>query len=264
MQADHYLYRPMTAQSLELKPGEKVYFASDFHFGIPDHNTSVEREKRVCSWLDSIRMDARRIYLLGDLFDAWMEYSRVVPKGHVRFLGKLAELRDAGIEVIVFTGNHDLWMQGYFEREFAIPVFKDTAVHVLAGKRFVLGHGDGVSAREKRYRFLRAVLHHPWCQWLYRKLHPDWGVALADYFSRLGPKHKYANLQLKPLEQEYQVDFARSYLQQNSCDYFVFGHRHIPMDIEVGEKARLINVGDWLSFNSYAVFDGSELLLKKY
>jgi UDP-2,3-diacylglucosamine hydrolase len=251
-------------EQLELKAGKKVYFASDFHFGIPDAAKSREREKLVCAWLREIAHDAQRVYLLGDLFDAWMEYDRVVPKGSIRFLGQLAAMRDAGIEVEVFTGNHDLWMRGYFEEELQIPVHKDLKEVSISGKKFVMGHGDGISPREKKYRLLKGLLHHPLLQWVYRKLHPDWGLAIADYFSRLGPKHKYEDLQMKEEGEEYQLQFAAWYLQKQECDYFVFGHRHIPLYKELTEKTVFVNLGDWLNLNTYAVFDGKTMSLKKY
>jgi len=184
----------LPSDHIVLEQGKKIYFASDFHFGIPDYKSTRAREVLVCAWLDSIQSDAQQIYLLGDLFDSWMEYKKVVPKGSIRFLGKLAELTDAGIEVIVFTGNHDLWMHGYFEQELNIRVYKTVRDLTIAGKRFHLGHGDGVSPDEKVYKMMKAILHSKVSQFIYRQVHPDLGLRLADFFSRLGPKHKYADL----------------------------------------------------------------------
>lgn len=251
-------------EKIQLQPGKKIYFASDFHFGIPDQAATRERERKICAWLEQIRGDAQQIYLMGDLYDSWMEYKKVVPKGTIRFLGKLAELSDAGVELIIFTGNHDLWMHGYFEEELNARVYKTVQSLEINGKAFHIGHGDGVCREERSYRLLKALLHHPVSQFLYRQVHPDLGLRLADYFSRLGPKHKYDNLSLKPLEQEYQVVYAREVLQQTHYDYFIFGHRHIPMSLELSKGATLINLGDWMVTYTYAEFDGERLRLEKY
>ena len=251
--------------AVKLNEGRKVYFASDFHFGIPDEAATREREKKVCQWLDQIKHDAQQIYLLGDIYDSWMEYKRVVPKGTVRFLGKLAELSDLGIEIFFFTGNHDLWMHGYFEKELNIKVFKSLRSVQINQKAFLLGHGDGVcKQKEGKYLALKKLLHHPWSQFIYRQLHPDVGLKLADYFSRLGPKHKYANLQMKSDEEEYQIIFAKEILEQTHYDFIIFGHRHIPILRKVSADATLINLGDWISHYTYAEFDGSNVHLKKY
>lgn len=249
---------------IELPQGQKCYFASDFHFGIPNLTESIARERRVCAWLDSIQHDAHTLFLLGDLFDTWMEYKRVVPRGFTRFLGKLASLSDAGVHIVVFTGNHDLWMTTYFEQELGATVYKQHKTLKINGKSLFIGHGDGISHLEKSYKRLKYILHHPLCQYLYRCLHPDWGIAIADYFSRLGPKHKYANLAMQTDEKEAQIDFAKQMLQHTHFDYFVFGHRHIPLSKELDNGAYLVNLGDWISHDTYAVFDSQELVLKKY
>jgi len=251
-------------ENIILQTGKKIYFASDFHFGIPDYTETRKREQRVCRWLESIRKDAQQIYLLGDLFDSWMEYKKVVPKGSVRFLGKLAELSDAGIEIIIFTGNHDLWMHGYFEEEMNIKVFKEPQTIQIAGKIFHLAHGDGVSEQEKGYRMMKGILHNRLSQFIYRQLHPDVGLRLADYFSRLGPKHKYDDLEMQTHEKEYQLQYANSLLKTRHYDYFIFGHRHIPCAIQLNENATFINVGDWISYDTFAVFDGQKTVLVKY
>lgn len=250
--------------SFEVPSGKKIYFASDFHFGIPDATESRKREDRVCHWLDSIKDDAYQIYLLGDLFDSWMEYKKVVPKGYIRFLGKLAELSDAGIPITVFTGNHDLWMHGYFEEELGVKVYKSPKLFQFNQSSFLLAHGDGLSNKEVKYNILKSLLHNSFTQFLYRQLHPDVGLRLADYFSRLGPKHKYQDLHMKPLEQEYQWLYAQDVLQHQEIDYFIFGHRHIAFEQPLGKKSTFINLGDWISYNTYAIFDGEKASLAKY
>lgn len=246
-----------------LQSGKKIYFASDFHLGIPDEMASRAREKRLCAWLDSIKKDAQQLFLVGDLFDSWIEYKRVVPAGYVRFIGKLAELADLGIEIIIFTGNHDLWMCGYFERELGATVYTDAQDFVIAGKHFHIAHGDGVSDLERTYIFMKKVFHHPWSQWLYRKLHPDWGLAIADYFSRKGVKHRQEEaMTMKPNHEEFQVIYAQQKMKEGPVHYFVFGHRHIPIKLSLSEQTWFINLGDWIKFDSYGVFDGVNLDLR--
>ena len=251
-------------QEILLQENKKIYFASDFHFGIPTYEASREREKLVCSWLNEIKKDAQTIFLLGDLFDSWMEYKKVVPKGTVRFLGKLAELSDAGIQIIIFTGNHDLWMHGYFQQELNIEVYKEPQVFSINQKKFFLAHGDGLCKKEKKYRLMKFIIQNKVSQFIYRQLHPDIGLRLADYFSRLGPKHKYEDLTMKNEAQEYQLIFAKEYAKTNNIDFFVMGHRHIPCTIPINETCTFINLGDWISYKTYAVFDSKKVLLEKY
>ena len=249
---------------IQLQKGKKVYFASDFHFGIPDYATSRIREEKICAWLDEIKADAQQIYLMGDLFDSWMEYKKVVPKGNIRFLGKLAELSDAGIEIIVFTGNHDLWMHGYFEQELNAKVYKTVKTIQINDKIFHLGHGDGVSKKESSYLFLKNLLHNKVAQFIYRQVHPDLGLKLADYFSRMGPKHKYADLKMKPEEEEFQLLYAKEIISKTYYDFIIFGHRHIPIVMKLNVSATFVNLGDWISHYTFAQFDGEKLELKKY
>lgn len=253
-------------QPIELQPGKKIFFASDFHFGIPNHEVSVQREKRVCRWLEQIRNEAQQIYLMGDLFDAWIEYKRVVPSGFTRFLGKLSELTDAGIEIIVFTGNHDLWMKDYLERECGCKVYKTEQILKISEKIFFLGHGDGLSKKEGTYRFMKAVFHHPLSQWIYRIFHPNIGLGVAQYFSRLGETGRYESMAtLKSDEEEYQILFVKEFLARNpQVDYFIFGHRHIPMEKKMSEMSWLVNLGDWLKHDTFAVFDGKQLSLQYF
>ncbi len=250
-------------QEIVLQSGKKVYFASDFHFGIPDYASTRAREKRICVWLDEIAQDAQVIFLLGDLFDSWMEYKKVVPKGSVRFLGKLASLTDKGVKIIVFTGNHDLWMHGYFEQELGVEVIKQATDFLINDKRFHLAHGDGLCPAEKRYRMMKAIIHHPVSQFIYRQLHPDIGLRIADYFSRLGPKHKYKDLRMKPDSQEFQLMYARDRMKSIKTDFFIFGHRHIPVTIALNEDTLFVNLGDWISYDTYAVYDGTSVQLLK-
>lgn len=249
---------------MTLAPGKKVYFASDFHFGIPTRDASVAREKRVNKWLDTCAQDAAKIYLVGDLFDVWFEYRRVVPKGHVRFLGKLAELTDAGISIEAFTGNHDLWMRGYFEEELGIPVHHAPIERTISGKKFFIGHGDGLGPGDHGYKFIKRVFRSPASQWLYRRLHPDSGVNLAEFFSRKGPKHEGGDEKFLGEDKEYLIQFCLQKLKEEPVDFFVFGHRHLPLEYPFLGGALYVNLGDWIRYDSYAVFDGERLVLERF
>lgn len=243
----------------------EVYFASDFHFGLPDEESSREREQRVIRWLDSIKDSADTIFLLGDLFDFWHEYKSVVPKGNVRFLGKLAELSDAGIQIELFTGNHDLWVNDYFQKELNIQVHKNPKEYIINGKSFFIGHGDGLGPSDGFYKFLRKVFHHPIAQTLFRWIHPDIGMRIANYWSRNSRNAHKEPEEFLGEEKEWLIVYCKEKLKEKHYDYFVFGHRHLPIDIELNEAgSRYINLGEWISQNHYAVFNGEELALHKF
>lgn len=246
----------------------KVYFASDIHLGTPDAVTSAAREKLFVQWLSEAKADAQEVFIVGDVFDFWHEYDTVVPKGHVRLLGKLAELTDAGIAVHIFTGNHDLWMFGYLESELGVKVHRKPVRREFGGKQFFIGHGDGLGPGDHGYKFIKKVFNNPLCQWAFRWLHPDVGTKLALYLSR---KSRYGNKGKAELEKfhgedkEWLVQYSKRVLERSGhIDYFIFGHRHLPLDIKLNGQSRYINLGDWLDYNSYAVFDGEDLQLKYY
>jgi UDP-2,3-diacylglucosamine hydrolase len=249
---------------MELPPGKKVYFASDFHLGIPDLATSQARERRLCHWLDNIEADAQHLYLVGDIFDTWFEYRNVVPRGFTRFLGRLAALRDNGLAIEAFTGNHDLWMNGYFEEELGIPVHHGPIRATFNGKSFLIAHGDGLGPDDHGYKLLKRVMSNQFSQWLYRRIHPDTGIGIAGWLSRLGPKH--GEKEEKPFlgKAEWLVQFAEETLKTEAIDYFIFGHRHIAIEYTLSNNGLYVNLGDWLKFDSFAVFDGQELKLKYY
>lgn len=249
---------------MDLPEGKKIYFASDFHLGIPDKATSIAREKRLCNWLDHISKDAAQLFLVGDIFDTWFEYKNVIPKGFTRFMGKLAELGDKGLKIEAFTGNHDLWMRGYFEEELNIPVHHHPIERIINGKKFFIAHGDGLGPGDHGYKLLKKVLRSPFSQWLYRRLHPDTGVGMAGWFSRLGPKHAVEEAPFLGPEKEWLVQFCLQKLKEESIDYFIFGHRHIAIEYPLPNNSLYVNLGDWLRYDSYAVFDGEDLKLKFY
>jgi len=244
---------------------QKIYFASDQHFGIPDLQSSKIREKKFMSWLDEVKLDAKAIFLLGDLFDFWFEYKTVVPKGFVRVLGKIAELRDSGIPIYFFVGNHDLWMIDYFETELGIPVYYQPKEYQFEGKTFLIGHGDGLGPGDKGYKRMKKVFSHPFSKWFYRWLHPDIGVKLAQYLSTKNKLISGAeDVKFLGEENEWLAQYAKRKLEQKHYDYFLFGHRHMPMEIKVGKNSTYINTGDWITHFTYAVFDGKDLSLKTY
>ncbi|MBC7555185.1 MAG: UDP-2,3-diacylglucosamine diphosphatase [Taibaiella sp.] len=249
---------------MDLPKGKKVYFASDFHLGIPDRATSIERERRLCDWLDEISEDAALLFLVGDIFDTWFEYKNVVPKGFTRFLGKLAQLSDSGLRIEVFTGNHDLWMGGYFEEEMNIPVHYGPVIREIGGKTFFIAHGDGLGPGDNGYKLLKKVMSNKFSQWLYRRLHPDTGVGFAGWLSRLGPKHADAPEKQFFGDGEWLVQFAVATLKKQHIDYFIFGHRHIAITYPLPGGSLYLNLGDWIKYDSYAAFDGEQLTLNFY
>jgi UDP-2,3-diacylglucosamine hydrolase len=242
----------------------KVYFASDFHLGTGGGNTSTEREKIIVQWLDKVSQDADAIYLLGDLFDYWFEYREVIPRGFVRFLGKLAEIRDRGVPVYAFTGNHDMWMFGYFEQELGIPVHKEPIEVTFDNRRFVIGHGDGLGPGDHGYKFIKRVFRSPVSQWLFARIHPNTGIRLMKFFS--GTSRGMTHIpDFLGEEKEWLIQYCHERLKTEHIDYFIFGHRHLPIDYALNNgKSRYLNCGDWLSHLTYAVWDGTEMRLIKF
>ncbi|MBC7902413.1 MAG: UDP-2,3-diacylglucosamine diphosphatase [Gemmatimonadaceae bacterium] len=243
----------------------KTYFLSDFHLGAPDHATSLEREKKIVRFLDEIKKDAAHIFIVGDLFDFWYEYRTVVPKGYVRILGKLAEITDSGIPISFFVGNHDMWMKGYFQKELNIPVYFEPKEYVFGGKKFLIGHGDGLGPGDHGYKFMKKIFRNPICQWLFGILPPAAGVGLANFLSRRS-RAVTGETDEKFLgeDKEWLISYCRDELKQKHYDYFIFGHRHLPIDFSLNSESRYINLGDWIRYDSYAVFDGATIELKFY
>ena len=243
----------------------KTYFLSDFHLGAPNAAASLVREKKIVAFLDEIKNDAAQIFIVGDLFDFWYEYKKVVPKGYVRILGKLAELTDAGIAIHFFVGNHDMWMKDYFEKELNIPVYFDPKEFTINNKQFLIGHGDGLGPDDKGYKFIKKVFRNKICQWLFGILPPRVGIGIADFFSRKSrAKTGSTNEIFLGEEKEWLVIYCKEVLQKQHYDYFIFGHRHLPLDIQLNEKSKYINLGDWIKYFTYAVFDGENTRLEYY
>ncbi|SFJ65735.1 UDP-2,3-diacylglucosamine diphosphatase [Myroides guanonis] len=242
-----------------------IYFTSDHHFGAPTPEQSLPRETAFLEWLNEKEKDMGALFILGDLFDFWFEYKTVVPKGFVRILGKLAQLKDAGIPIYFFVGNHDLWMDDYFEKELGIPVFRTPQVFNINGSSFFIGHGDGLGPGDLGYKRMKKVFTNPFSKWLFRWLHPDIGVRLGQYLS---VKNKLISgdedVRFLGEDNEWLVQYAKRKLETSHYDFFVFGHRHLPMTIKLNEKSTYVNLGDWIGYFSYATFSNSNLELKYY
>jgi UDP-2,3-diacylglucosamine hydrolase len=255
----------MLQQSIDLLPGKKLYFASDFHLGVPTAAASLEREKHIVAWLESIRHDAQAIYLLGDIFDFWFEYRHAIPKGFIRLQGKLAELRDAGIPIAFFTGNHDMWMFDYFPTELGIPIYREPIELKVGSQRLVIGHGDGLGPGETGYKILKKFFNSAICQWLFARIHPNLGMRIAHYWSK---SSRISNMkreeQFKGDENEYLFVWCRDQEKLAHRQYYIFGHRHLVLDLKVGDDCRYFNLGEWVNHKTYGVYDGKNAELKTY
>ena len=251
---------------VSMEEHKKIYFASDTHFGLRLNEEPIESEKRFVRWLDSIKPQAAALYLLGDMFDYWFEYCSVAPKGYVRFLGKLAEFTDSGIPVYFFTGNHDIWMFDYLSKEIGVTIVPGPIEIELYGKRFYLAHGDGLGDPSRSFRFLRRFFRNKFAQWCYKLIHPDLTMPFGYKWSYRRRKKEMCDgiAQYQGEEKEYLVQFAKQYAQKHPVDYFIFGHRHIMLDLMIRHQKRVIILGDWINHFSYAVFDGKEILLDQY
>jgi UDP-2,3-diacylglucosamine hydrolase len=241
-----------------------IYFASDFHLGVPDNESSRLREQKIVRWLDMISGDATELYLLGDVFDFWFEYKHVIPKGYTRLLGKLAEMSDAGIHIYMFKGNHDMWMFGYLKEELGVTIVSDELIREWNEKKFYLHHGDGLGPGDRSYKLIKWIFRNRICQWLFGFIHPYFGMGLAHYLSS---KSRIANIEkeqhFEPND-EWLLQYCRELIKTEPFDYMIFGHRHLPLDIALNEKSRYLNLGEWVHHYTYAVFDGKNVELKKF
>jgi UDP-2,3-diacylglucosamine hydrolase len=242
---------------------KKIFFASDFHLGVPDHATSLEREKRIVKWLDAVKDEAHTIYLLGDIFDFWFEYRHTIPKGFVRLQGKLAELSDAGIPIVFFTGNHDMWMFDYFPKEFGIPIYREPQELRVGNQKLLIGHGDGLGPGDKTYKIIKKFFNSSLCQWLFARIHPNLGITIANKWSK---QSRISNMKREEKfegeEGEYLWVYCNEIERVDHHDFYIFGHRHLSLDLKIGQSSRYINLGEWVHFNSYAEYDGHTVKLK--
>jgi UDP-2,3-diacylglucosamine hydrolase len=250
---------------VHLPSDKRIYFLSDFHLGAPDHDTSLVREKLIVQFLDGIKDIAAEIFVVGDMFDFWYEYRKVVPKGYVRLLGKLAELTDSGIPVHFFVGNHDMWMKDYLMKELNIPVYFGPKEFERNGKKFLIGHGDGLGPGDHGYKRLKKLFRNPLCQWLFGILPPVAGMGLADYMSRRSRAQTGSSEEIFLGEdKEWLIIYCKDVLKERFFDFFIFGHRHLPVDYRLTGNSRYINLGDWIRYFTYAEFDAGQLTLKSY
>jgi UDP-2,3-diacylglucosamine hydrolase len=242
-----------------------IYFASDFHLGVPDHASSLEREKKIVSWLHSISSNATEIYLMGDLFDFWFEYKYVAPKGYVRLLGKLAELADSGVKIHLFTGNHDMWMFGYLQQELGADIYHGPVTKEYNGKKFFLAHGDGLGPGEYKYKFIKKIFSNRFFQWCYARIHPNLAFGIANYLSRQSRKSNHVtDAQYLGDDKEWLFQYCKEKLKTERYDYMIFGHRHLAINKPLDENSRYINLGDWIKYNTYGYFNGEEFQLLEY
>lgn len=242
----------------------KIYFASDFHLGSYPTSHSLDRERRIVAWLDHIKTDAKELYLVGDIFDFWFEYASVVPKGYIRFLGKLAELADLGVKITLFKGNHDMWMFGYLKKELGAEVVSNEKVLQVDGKRFYIHHGDGLGPGDAKYKFLKKIFRSRFCQWLFARLHPNLGIGIATRWSKHSRIANNNEEKFLGEENEWLIVYSKEILQGEHYDYFIFGHRHLPYERTIGNQSTIVNLGEWINYNTYAVWDGEQLTLETW
>ncbi len=258
-----------TIKHKHIPEGKKIYFVSDLHLGIPDYDSSLQRERIFIDWLEKIRNDAFEIYLMGDVFDFWFEYKTVVPKGYTRMFGKLAELTDAGIPIYLFKGNHDIWAFDYLNKELNIQIHRKPMQVYFNDSLFFLSHGDGIGSGDRAYKVLKFIFELPLNQFLFNWIHPDIGTRLGLYFSRRSrianvAKEEKRQMQ-EPLEEIYTYQFAKKQIENNSkINYFIFGHNHQAIHEKLSEKSEYLILGDWISYYTYASFDGTELKLEYF
>ena len=249
---------------IKLNPSKRIYFCSDNHLGSPNRNLSLEREKIFITWLDQIKTDAQAIFFLGDLFDFWFEYKRVVPKGFTRLFGKLAELSDSGIDLFFFVGNHDCWIGNYFEDELGINVFHKKVDLNIDNYNILIGHGDGLGPGDNKYKFLKLLFRNPILKKLFSFIHPDIGISLGKFLSQ---KNKIISGDEKVFESEDKemlFSYCKDVLKTKYYHFFIFGHRHVPLELDLGNNSKYFNTGDWITHFSYLVYDGNSFNLNYF
>lgn len=255
----------MSELDICLSKGKKIFFASDFHLGIGTHAKSyeIEREQKIIRWLEGILPETDTLFLLGDIFDFWFEYKHAIPKGHTRFLATLAKFTDSGKNVYLFPGNHDMWMFDYLENELNLTIYHDPIEVKIGNKRFLLGHGDGLGPGDHFYKVLKRIFRNPVARFLFRWLHPDIGIGFARRWSKKSRISKKGKGEEYLGEREYLIQFCRQIDAVKHHDYYIFGHRHLPLDIPISSDSRYFNLGEWVQSYTYGQFDGKTFELKK-
>jgi UDP-2,3-diacylglucosamine hydrolase len=254
-----------------LREGQKAYFSSDYHLGVPSLAKSQEREKLIVRWIESIEHDAQVLFLVGDIFDFWFEYNHAVPRGFVRLLGKLAQLADRGVELVVFTGNHDMWMSGYLTDELGASIYRNPVHFEFVtydgiGSQVLVGHGDGLGPGDKTYKFLKQVFENSFFQFVFRIVHPDVGIWIAKEWSK---RSRLANVnkgeeRFMGEDKEWLLHYCKEVEQRQHFDLYIFGHRHLTLDLRVAENSRYINLGEWVNLQTFATYDGKNIALSKF
>ncbi len=246
---------------------KNVYFLSDAHLGSRAIKHGRTQERRLVNFLDKIKDKAVAIYFLGDMFDFWYEFKLVVPKGYTRFLGKLSELTDRGIEIHFFVGNHDLWCGDYLEKECGVILHREPLTCEIYGKVFFLAHGDGLGDPDRKFRVLRSIFHSKVLQRLFSALHPRWSVDLGLAWAKHSRLKRVDGKEPSYMgeDKECLVKYAKSYLKEHAdINFFVYGHRHIELDLMLSSTARVLILGDWINNFTYAVFDGESIYLENF
>ena len=247
--------------TINTSEGKYVYFASDFHLGSPNKEESRKRERKIINWLDSITPTAEAIFLIGDLFDFWFEYKHVIPKGYIRLLGKIASIRDKGIPIYFFTGNHDMWMFDYFTEELNIPVFQNPIEVKVNNQLIQVGHGDGLGPGDLTYKFIKKIFTNKFCQRLFAFLHPYIGFSIAQRWSKKSRAQNATFDEQFLGEKEFLIQYCKSEEETQHRDVYIFGHRHLPLEIEINSNSKYINTGEWFSQCTYAKYDGEIIQL---
>ena len=249
---------------IKLNPSKRIYFCSDNHLGSPNRNLSLEREKIFITWLDQIKTDAQAIFFLGDLFDFWFEYKKVVPKGFTRLFGKLAELSDSGIDLFFFVGNHDCWIGNYFEDELGINVFHKKVDLNIDNYNILIGHGDGLGPGDNKYKFLKLLFRNPILKKLFSFVHPDIGISLGSFLSKKNKILSGSEKVFESEDKEMLFSYCKDVLKTKYYHFFIFGHRHIPLELDLGNNSKYFNTGDWITHFSYLVYDGNSFNLNYF
>ena len=249
---------------IKLNPSKRIYFCSDNHLGSPNRNLSLEREKIFITWLDQIKIDAQAIFFLGDLFDFWFEYKRVVPKGFTRLFGKLAELSDSGIDLFFFVGNHDCWIGNYFEDELGVNVFHKKVDLNIDNYNILIGHGDGLGPGDSKYKFLKLLFRNPILKKLFSFIHPDIGISLGSFLSQKNKILSGSEKVFESEDKEMLFIYCKDVLKTKYYHFFIFGHRHLPLELDLGNNSKYFNTGDWITHFSYLVYDGTSFNLNYF
>ena len=249
---------------IKLNPSKRIYFCSDNHLGSPNGNLSLEREKIFITWLDQIKIDAQAIFFLGDLFDFWFEYKKVVPKGFTRLFGKLAELSDSGIDLFFFVGNHDCWIGNYFEDELGVNVFHKKVDLNIDNYNILIGHGDGLGPGDNKYKFLKLLFRNPILKKLFSFIHPDIGISLGSFLSQKNKILSGSEKVFESEDKEMLFSYCKDVLKTKYYHFFIFGHRHIPLELDLGNNSKYFNTGDWITHFSYLVYDGNSFNLNYF